>query len=61
MATKTTIEVPVEEQTTQQEIVPQVSEEQSVTATEEPTAEVADEVNDIAQLNKDEVLARLAE
>ncbi len=61
MATKTTIEVPVEEQTIQQEIEPQVCAEECVTATEEPTAEVEAVVNDIAQLNKEEVLARLAE
>ena len=50
MATKTTIEVPVEEQTTKQEIETQVCEKQTTTA-----------ANDIALLSKDEVLARLAE
>ncbi len=61
MATKTTIEVPVEEQTIQSEIKPQVSEEQSVITTNEQPEEVDVVVNDIARLNKEEVLARLAE
>lgn len=61
MATKTTIEVPVEEQTIQNEITPQVCEEQVVTTTEAQTEEVEVSVNDIAKLNKEEVLARLAE
>ncbi len=60
MATKTTIEVPVEEQTIQSEITPQVSEEQVVAATEPQTKEVDSTANDIARLNKEEVLARLA-
>ena len=61
MATKTTIEVPVEEQTTQNEITPQVCEEQAVTATEPQTEEGETPANDIARLNKEEVLAILAE
>ena len=61
MATKTTIEVPMEEQTIQQEIVPQVSEEQSVSATEMQDSEVDNNTGNIAQLSKDEVLERLAE
>ena len=61
MATKTTIEVPVEEQTIQSEITPQVCEEQIVTAAEPQTEEVETPTNDIARLNKEEVLTRLAE
>lgn len=61
MATKTTIEVPVEEQTTKQEIETQVCEEQTTTAVDEQTTEADTAANDIALLSKDEVLARLAE
>ncbi len=61
MATKTTIEVPVEEQTIQNEIASQECEEQTITATQESTEEVADGVSEIAKLDKEAVLARLAE
>ncbi len=60
MATKTTIEVPVEEQTIHSEIEPQVSEEQTVSSVGEDSAEANTAVSDIARLNKEEVLARLA-
>ena len=58
MATKSTIEVPVEEQTIEREIVSQECEERTAEA---QTEECATEVNDIARLTKEEVLARLAE
>jgi len=61
MATKTTIEAPVKEQTIQHEIVSQTSEGESVIAAEEQTEKVEGFVNDMAQLDKEGVLARLAE
>ena len=61
MATKTTIDVLVEEQTTQNEIAQQACEEQDVVVTEAQTEEAEALTNDIARLNKEEVLARLAE
>ncbi len=61
MATKTTIEVPVEEQTTKQEIVSQECEESTITETTPQPEEVESVVSDIAQLDKEGVLARLAE
>lgn len=61
MATKTTIEVPVEEQTIQQEIVSQECEETTTIATEEQTEDVAPIADSIIQLDKEGVLTRLAE
>lgn len=61
MATKTIIEVPVEEQNVQNEITPQVCEDENVAAIEPQTEEAESATNDIARLNKEEVLARLAE
>lgn len=63
MATKTTIEVPVEEQVIKTEIESQECEVQSVDATEpQPQDKGAESAaNDIAQLDKESVLARLAE
>ena len=59
MATKTTIEVPVEEQTVMTEIDSQVNEEQTTIAPEtKPSEEI---VCDIATLDKEGILARLAE
>ena len=60
MATKSTIEVPVEEQTIQSEIAPQACEETTIATTEE-TNEEATPVGEIAKLDKEGVLARLAE
>ena len=61
MTTKTTIEVPVEEQSVQIEIVTQECVDENI-AVSEAEAEVTDSVvSDIAQLDKDGVLARLAE
>ena len=58
MATKTTIEVPVEEQTIQQEIASQ----ECVEATTEPQTEESEScISEIANLDKEGVLARLAE
>ncbi len=58
MATKTTIEVPVEEQTIQQEITSQ----ECVEATTTPQTEEGDNsTSEIANLDKEGVLARLAE
>lgn len=59
MATKTTIEVPVEEQTTQQEIALQECVE--ATTAEPQTAESDNSASEIANLDKESVLARLAE
>ena len=61
MATKSTIEVPVEEQTIQSEIAPQVCEETTIAATEEASEEAEPIVGEIATLDKEGVLARLAE
>lgn len=61
MATKTTIEVPVEEQTIQSEILSQECEKQTVAATEVQCEEVDNTTSDLARLSKDEVLALLAE
>ncbi|MBO5771352.1 MAG: hypothetical protein J6R09_01810, partial [Alistipes sp.] len=59
MATKTTIEVPVVEQTVMTEIDSQVNEEQTVISS---VAENSEDVADnIATLDKEGVLARLAE
>ena len=58
MATKSTIEVPVEEQTIEREIV---SQECETTTAESQTEECVAEAGDIARLTKEEVLARLAE
>ena len=59
MATKTTIEAPVEEQTTQQEIASQECIE--ATTVEPQTEEGDNSVSEIANLDKEGVLARLAE
>ena len=59
MATKTTIEVPVEEQTIQQEIASQVCVE--ATAAEQQTVEGDNSASEIANLDKEGVLTRLAE
>ena len=61
MATKTTIEVPVEEQTIQNEIALQECDAQSTIAEETPVQETESAVKDVAQLSKEEVLAQLAE
>ncbi len=61
MATKSTIEVPVEEQTIQSEVAPQEREETSLTTAEENNNEAEPVVDDIARLDKEGVLARLAE
>ena len=61
MATKTTIEVPVEEQTTQQEIALQECVEATTTAVEPQNKEAENVANDISRLDKEGVLARLAE
>ena len=61
MATKSTIEVPVEEQTIQSEIAPQVCEETTNAVAEETSEEATPVVGEIAKLNKEGVLARLAE
>ena len=61
MATKSTIEVPVEEQTIQSEIAPQVCEEKTNTTAEVTSEEAEPIVGEIAKLNKEGVLARLAE
>ena len=59
MATKTTIEVPVEEQTIQQEIASQECVE--ATAAEQQTVEGDNSASEIANLDKEGVLTRLAE
>ena len=59
MATKTTIEVPVEEQTIQQEIASQECVE--ATAPQPQTEESDSNTSEIANLDKEGVLARLAE
>ena len=59
MATKTTIEVPVEEQTIQQEITLQECVE--ATTAEPQTVEGDNSASEIANLDKESVLARLAE
>ena len=59
MATKTTIEVPVEEQTIQQEITLQECVE--ATTAEPQTIEGDNSASEIANLDKESVLARLAE
>ena len=59
MATKTTIEAPIEEQTTQQEIASQECVE--ATTVEPQTEEGDNSVSEIANLDKEGVLARLAE
>ena len=61
MATKTTIEVPVEEQTIQSEIAPQECVETNVAIVEEREEEAEPIVGEIAKLDKEGVLARLAE
>ena len=61
MATKTTIEVPVEEQTTQQEIASQECVEATTPAVESQNKETENVVSDISRLDKEGVLARLAE
>lgn len=61
MATKTTIEVPVEEQTIQSEILSQECEEQGTAAVEVQCEEAENATSDLARLSKDEVLALLAE
>ena len=61
MATKSTIEVPVEEQTIQSEIAPQECEETNNNAVEEKSEEAAPIAAEIAKLDKESVLARLAE
>ena len=61
MATKSTIEVPVEEQTIQSEVAPQEREETSLPTAEENNNEAEPVVDDIARLDKEGVLARLAE
>ena len=61
MATKTTIEVPVEEQTIQSEIAPQECVETDVAIVEEREEEAEPIVGEIAKLDKEGVLARLAE
>ena len=60
MATKTTIEVPVEEQTIQSEIAPQECTETNVAIVEEQE-EAEPTIGEIAKLDKEGVLARLAE
>ena len=59
MATKTTIEVPVEEQNVMTDFDSQVNEEQVAVASEVETSEA--EVADIVTLDKEGVLSRLAE
>lgn len=61
MATKTTIEVPVEEQTIQSEILSQECEEQGTAAVEVQCEEAENATSDLARLSKEEVLALLAE
>ena len=61
MATKSTIEVPVEEQTIQSEIAPQECIETTIIATEEKSEEAAPVAGEIAKLDKEGVLTRLAE
>ena len=61
MATKSTIEVPVEEQTIQSEIAPQECIETTIAAAEEKSEEASPIAGDIAKLDKEGVLARLAE
>ena len=61
MATKTTIEVPVEEQTIQSEIAPQECVETNVAIVEEREEEAEPIIGEIAKLDKEGVLARLAE
>ena len=61
MATKTTIEVPVEEQIIQNEIVSQECVEENTVASNEQTEDDKDIVSDFASLDKEGVLARLAE
>ena len=61
MATKTTIEVPVEEQTIQSEIAPQECVETEIAIVEEREDEAEPIVGEIAKLDKEGVLARLAE
>ena len=61
MATKTTIEVPVEEQTIQSEIAPQECVETNVAIVEEQEEEAEPIIGEIAKLDKEGVLARLAE
>ena len=61
MATKTTIEVPVEEQTIQREIESQECETTVTTADKPQEESVEAAAGDIARLDKEGVLARLAE
>ena len=61
MATKTTIEVPVEEQTTKQEIALQECVEATTPAVETQNKETENVISDINRLDKEGVLARLAE
>ena len=61
MATKSTIEVPVEEQTIQSEIAPQACEETTIATVEEKSEEASPIAGEIAKLDKEGVLARLAE
>ena len=61
MATKSTIEVPVEEQTIQSEVAPEVCEENVLATAEEKNDEAAPVVNEISRLDKEGVLTRLAE
>ena len=61
MATKTTIEVPAEEQTTQQEIALQECVETTTPVVEAQNKETENVVSDINRLDKEGVLARLAE
>ena len=61
MATKTTIEVPVEEQTIQSEITTQECANEEHSTAEVQPAEAESTVGEIAKLNKEGILARLAE
>ncbi len=61
MATKTTIEVPVEEQTIQSEIATQEHVDENVTTPEIHSDEAESAVEEITKLDKDGILARLAE
>jgi len=61
MATKSTIEAPIEEQTIQSEIAPQACEETTIATAESKSEATEPIVGEIAKLNKEGVLARLAE
>ena len=61
MATKSTIEALVEEQTIQSEVASQECKETNIATAEEKSEEAESVVGEIAKLDKEGVLARLAE